>query len=549
MSTQPPPHERVASKLAQLVGDTILHHAPHTAKVNADETRRQVTEWLDGWEAHTAQFVAPFLQHVLDNTNPPEPVRALLTEAISPTAAFSSTLEQIFLWGIISSIINAAVEPFLVGISNDLNIAAVAAGIRRPVDLGTIATASGRGLNLGDDPTVTVEQWAYDQAAMLGIGVAEVNLAASIIGLPPAMQELFEMYRRGIIQEDDVRRGLREGDFRDDWIDNAIGLLHAWLTPLDFVRAAIQAQLPYDQARDWAGKTGLDITTPVDIAVGDTEATPDMFGLAFSIGGRPPGAQELAHMAHRGIIDWQGTGSGETTFQQGIAESDIKTKWTAALQAFSTYVPPPRTVGTLLEHGAITEAQARAFWEDGGVTPELAAGYVYMTEQQHVGQDKLLAKGDITTAYYDQLITNAQATEMLGLLGYRDAVAVQILAVVDFRREIKAVDSVVTKIGTLYQAFKISATNATTALIDVGISADQASNLLGTWALLRVAPVRVPSATDIAKAVKYGTLTQDQALEALAELGYQPRDAAIVLSANAEVAVTPLPPAGTTTTG
>lgn len=544
----PPPH-RAASRLAQLLGEVIVHHAPHTAKIGADETRRQVDDWLEGLEAHTARFVGPFLQNILDNSDPPEPVKALLNETISPTAAFSSTLEQIFLWGIVSSIVGTSVQPFLQGISNDLNAAAVAQGIHRPVDPATIATAAGRGLNLGSPPTVTVPQWAYDQAAMLGIDKGEVDLMASIIGLPPALQELFEMRRRGIINDDQLTQGLREGDFRDDWIPFAVQLQHAWLTPLDFVRAAVQAQMSYDDARDWAYKTGLDNTTAVPISTGSDAATPDMFGLAFSIAGRPPGPQELGRMALRGIIPWSGTGADALTFQQGIAESDVKTKWTDALQQLETYVPPPRTVGTLLEHGAITEAQAVKFWEDGGVPADLAQGYLYMTQQEHIGQDKLLARGQVITGYVDRIFTADQATAMLGLLGFRGQVAADLLAIADFKREIQAINQVVRKVGSLFEGFKLSATDAQTALQNVGIPDSQVAALLQTWETIRIAPVRVPTVAEIGAAVKYGTIDQAEALAALAELGYQPRDAAIVLSGSSESQVTPLPGPGTTTTG
>lgn len=544
-----PPQHRTAGKLAQLLGEVIVHHAPHTAKINADETRRQVDGWLDGLEAHTATFVGPFLQTILDNSNPPEAVKALLTEAITPTAAFSSTLEQIFLWGIISSIIGTSVQPFLQGVSNDLNAAAVAAGIHKPVDPAIIATAAGRGLNLGSPPTVNVPQWAYDQAAQSGISREDVDLAASIIGLPPALQELFELYRRGAIPIDDVKQGLREGDFRDDWIDRTLALAHAWLTPGDFVRAAVQSQMLYSDAREWAYKTGLDNTTTVPIITAGTEAGPDMFGLAFSIAGRPPGPQELGRMANRLIIPWKGRGADALTFEQGIAESDVKTKWTDALAKLEVYVPPPRQIGTLLEHGAITAEQARKYWEDGGVPPELAAGYVYMTEQQHVGQDKLLAKGEITTAYFDGIFTHEQAVEALGLLGYRGEVAADILAIVDFRREIQAINKVVTKVGTLYTEYKISATAAVAALNGVGVGPEQAALLMASWERLRIAPVRLPSVAEIGSAVKYGTLTEDEALIALGNLGYEPRDAAIVLSAHAQTAVTPLPAAGASVIG
>ena len=549
MADQPSPPHTQAGRLAQLLGEVIIHHTPVTAKIGADETRRQVDDWLEGLEQHTARFIGPVLQTVLDNSDPPEAVKALLTEAISPTAQFSSTLTQIFLWGIVSSIISTSVQPFLQGVSNDLNAAAVASGIHRPVDLGTIATAAGRGLNLGAPPTVNVPQWAYDQGAMLGLNSEAVDLAASIIGLPPALQELFELKRRGIIDDAQVAQGLREGDFRDDWIQYAVQLAHAWLTPGDFVRAAVQSQMSYADAEAWAYKTGLDTTTGLPLVTGTGEARPNMFGLAFSVAGRPPGPQELGRMANRGIIPWTGVGADALTFQQGVAESDVKTKWTEALRKLEVYVPPPRQVGTLLEHGAITAEQAKQYWQDGGVPPELADGYVYMTEQQHVGQDKLLAKGEITTAYYDGIISGDQATEALGLLGYRGTVAADILAVVDFRRELQAINKVVGKIGTLYTEFKISATHAQTALNDVGVSVEQAGNLLSIWDRLRVAPVRVPTAAEISMAFKHNTITQADALAKLADLGYQPQDAVIVLSAHATTTIAPLPPPGTTVTG
>lgn len=547
--TDPPPGHRAASKLAQLLGETIIHHAPWTAQHNAQARVNATNEWLEGLEQHSSALISPLLKTILDNSSPPPEIRALIEEAISPTAQFSSTLIQIFVWGIVSNIVGTSVAPFLQEVSNQLSAAAVAAGIARPTDPATIATAVGRGLDLGAAPTVTVPQWAYDQAAQNGISKQDVDLSASIIGLPPALQELFELQRRGIITADQVAQGLREGDFRDDWIAYAVQLAHSWLTPLDFVRAAVQAQMTFSDARSWAEKTGLDVSTALPVDTGGTDATPDMFGLAYAIAGRPPGPQELARMALRGIIGWTGTGADQLTFQQGIAESDVKTKWTDALQKLSEYVPPPREVGTLLERGAITSDQAVQFWQEGGVPAALAQGYAYMAEQQHVGQDKLLALGDVKTGYFEGVFNETQATELLGDLGYRDQVAAEILSLVDFRREIQSINAVVRRISTLYAGDKLSATDAKAGLEAVGVSSEQATAILEHWQVLRQQPFHLPTAAEIGAAVKYGTLTQDQALAELGDLGYQPRDAAIVLSAHAEAQVSPLPAAGTTVTG
>lgn len=549
MSAPPPRQHAVASKLAQLLSEVLITHAPHTAKIGAEESRRQVDDWLEGWEQHTVGFVKPVLQMILDNADPPPAIRQLIEEAMDPGAQFSATLVQIFLWGIISSIISTSVQPFLVGVSKDLSAAAVAAGITRPVDPSILATAAGRGLVLGGPATVTVPQASIDEAAKSGVGEDELNLQASLVGLPPSPEQLLELMRRGIIDSDAVGTGLREGDFRDDWITRFLQLSHAWLSPLDFVRAAVQGQMSYADAEAWAYSTGLDTTTALPLDTGSGEATPDMFGLAFSIAGRPPGPEEAGRMANRGIIPWTGTGPDAVSFESVIAESDVKIKYADALRQLQVYVPPPRTVGTLLEHGAINADQATALWVAGGVPAELAAGYLYMTQQEHIGQDKLLAKGDITTAYFDQIITHEQATQSLDALGYRDEVAAEILEIVDFRREIKAINGVITKVGTLYQGFKISAANAIRAMVEIGVSGEQAQALLTTWDQIRIAPVRLPSVSEIGAAVKYGTLDQATAMDALAELGYQPRDAAIVFSAYSEQQVTPLPPAGTGTTG
>ena len=540
---------QTANLLAQLLASKAVLQEPELAQIRETIKREHLEDFLEQLERHTAGQVGPMLQKILDSSDMPPELKPLLEEAINPPAQFSAVIEQIFIFGIVSQILGTSIAPFLVGVSNDLFTAAVGEGISVPVSPAVIATAAARGLNLGDKPTVSMPAWAYTEAAKSGVAKEDIDLQASIVGTPPAPQELFELLRRGIIQSDDVARGLAEGDTRDDWIPQLQQLAHAWLTPLDFVRAAVQSQMTYDEAQTWAQATGLDTSTPLPLNVGNTEATPDMFGLAFSIAGRPPGPQELARMTLRGIIPQSGTGAGVTTFEQGIAESDVKTKWTDALWKLAQYVPPPREVGTLLEKGGITSEQASQYWEMGGVPAELAKAYVYITEQQHVTQDKLLAKGQVLTAYYDGILNEQDATDMLGLLGFRGQVAADMLAITDMRREIQAVNYVVTKVKTLYTSHKLSATDAKTALDTAGISSDEADKLLATWEAIRTAPVRVPSESAIGKAVKYGTLDQDEALAALQALGYQARDAAIVLSAESELPVKPLPPAGTTVTG
>lgn len=568
---QPSPQHAIAGKLAQLLGEVIVHHAPWTSDIAEEAKWRHTEQFLERFEAHAKGQLRPLLGPLADDDSLPEPIRALLREALDPPEQFSSALQALFLWGVVSNIIGTSLEPFMQQVSNTLWPKAVRDGIAKPLDASVIATAVARGLTPENTPTVPVPDWALTEAAMTGVGRSDLNMLASIVGLPPALQELLELYRRHVIAlggedraaagvaggpdtpimfpDHTVAQGLKEGDFRDDWVDVAMQLAHSWLTPLDFVRAAVQKQMGYSEARGWASATGLDVTTQVPVDVGTTGATPDMFGLAFSVAGRPPGPVQLGNMALRGIIPWEGTGADKTTFQQGIAESDVKTKWTDKLQALMEYVPPVGTISTLLTRGGITSEQARGLWAERGVPSAIQAALQTVATEQHIEQSKLLARSEVLTGYYDGIFSDQQATTLLGDLGYEDQVARDMLSIEGFRREITAINRVVSRTMTLYAAHRLTAADAERALIAAGVEHDQALSILQIWESLREQPIRVPTVREIGRAVKYGTITDTEALQELADLGYQPRDAAIVLSTYAEAAVKPLPPAGTTITG
>lgn len=539
----------LAGKLAQLLAETQVTAAPHLSKIDHEEKWRQTEDWLERLETHAKGQVTPILEHILANSDPPEFMMHLFEEALHPPEQFSAIIEQIFVYGFVANIVGTSIQPFLQGVANELSTAAVATGIARPVDPAIITAAVVRGLTLGADPTTPVPAWAEAEAAKSGVSADDLALQVSAAGQPPAPQELFELYRRGIITEADIITGLKEGDTRDDWTARLVQLSHGWLTPLDFVRAAVQAQMSYADAAEWASKTGLDTSTALPISASDVGGSDDMFGLAWAIAGRPPGPQELANMTLRGIIPKEGLGAGVLSFQQGIAESDVKTKWTDALYQLAQYLPPPNEIATLLERGGITKDQAVQLWEERGVPSEIAQAYAYIVEQQHVTQDKLQAKNIIQTAYYDQLIDKDEATGLLGDLGYTGTVASTILEVQDFRRVMTARNAVVRRISTLYGEGKLDPTDAKNALTTVGIDANLADQILNTWEALKEQPIHLPTASEIGAAVKYGTIDNATALDELGKLGYQPRDAAIVLSAHAEVAVTPLPGPGTTVTG
>ena len=528
-----PAHPAVT--VADKVGQKVAHHVARAAAAGAQiETERRAAALAAAAES-LRNDLKPALHELFGTMvaalSDDDPLRQFFELFMSPESVINDAAINIMgFLGMSLAAISEAGAVFFQPLLNQL----WAGRPRRPLSPADLAIGAVRGIVPGGPGITSYPSFLNDLANQSGVSNQDMQFLADITGMPPSPQDLFEMYRRGIITMDDIATGLKEGDTRDEWITQFQKLAFTWLTPIDFVRAAVQDQMDSADAETWAGKTGLDITTALP-------GGKNMFSLAFDIAGRPPGPEEAGRMANRGIIPWTGTGAGATTFQQSIAESDVKTKWTAALQALQAYVPPPRMVGSLLEKGGITEAQAQQYWEMGGVPAGLAAAYVYESTHQATVLEKNLAKGDILNAYYDLIVNNATATELLSLLGYVGTVAATMLAVTDFRRELKALNAEVNRIGSYYMHFKINETEAQSDLTTLGVPADQIAGLLQIWSVDRIIPNRLPTTDQISKAVKYGTLTADEALAKLELLGYTAYDAAIVLSAEGELQVTPLP--------
>ncbi len=119
---------------------------------------------------------------------------------------------------------------------------------------------------------------------------------------------------------------------------------------------------------------------------------------------------------------------------------------------------------------------------------------------------------------------------MLGQLGYSPNEAGFLIELVDLQRAVSAIDSAVTRIGSLYVGRKIDATTATNTLNSLKLPPGQVTELLATWDLERAASVKILTPAEIAGAFFYGVLDQATAQSELEHLGYTAHDAWVLLS-------------------
>lgn len=515
---------QTASKLGQLIGEVIVHHSPWTSEIAAKTTQRIKDDWLEGLEEHGTEVIAPLIDQILGSVDPAGAVAGLLEHAARPTAQFGSTIQQFFIYGVMFSLASTALAPFTQIVANDL----WSANPTKPLDPGILSTLAVRGIDPGSTSVTAVSDDVFAEAAKSGIDRQNMQAMADAAGVPPSPQDLFAMWRRQLIDISRLQQGLREGDTKDDWIDMFTKLAYQTLTPIDMVRAAVQQQLPYATAEALAIELGLE-------PAGFVNGNPDWFKIAYDIAGRPPGPQEVAHMALRGLTGWTGLGADEVTFQQAIAESDVKTKWTDLLQKLAQYWPSPQETKELYIAGGITLDQAKAYWTGEGLSEELIAAFSHQATTQQIEQDKALAKGNIVTLLYDGIITTGTAVTLLDQIGYSGQTGQYVIELTLARREMRALDAAVRKVGSWYVGYKANATTTKQALVTLGIPDEQITDLLAIWEVERVQPVKLPTIGELAGSVRFGGLSFDDAVARAENLGYTAFDATVIIAAGAQM--------------
>jgi hypothetical protein len=515
--------EHPAVKLADKLGETVARH------VHASRTEGSAAETLRKYQATEAfarvvhdelkPALTDMMQPVFDAMPDDHPLAKLAGLTGSPDNPVVDAMLDVIVFGLAFLGAFKQVPPILAeNLVNDVNA-------RFP----NVPLSPSQAANLWQEAytgNIDLEQ----EALYGGIDADRWAALKYLSGVAPAPQELFELFRRGIIPqfatfdgELAVDTGLYQGQTKQPWVDTLAQLAYQWITYVDFVNAAVREQVDYDTAEQWAAKTGLDTTTEVAPGI-------NMFDLLFDVAGRPPGPEEAARMAWRGIIPWKGSGPHETTFQQAIAESDLKTKWTDALQAVSAYVLTNGEITNMVRHGFIDKDDAPAYYALNGVPADLAALMIESALVDQLAEDRQLAKGEVLTMYQNGLMDRDSAAVALGVIGYHGDIGTELLDLTDFRRESQAYTRLVTEIGRQVVTRKITMSAANDSLAAMGVPAATVKIMLQDWAIALQSEVSDISASQVATAVYYGVESLGDGYNDLLALGYTPYDAWRLLS-------------------
>jgi hypothetical protein len=363
---------------------------------------------------------------------------------------------------------------------------------------------------------MTVEQ-ARDEVKKSGFGDTVFERLLASAGEPPSWAVLLEAWRRDLIplaglgpDSTSLQQGIFESRVKNKWLDTIEKLQWQLPSPGVIVEGWLRAQITEAEARDLLRKTGIDQATGT---------------LMYKSAGRPPGPMELIELWRRGEIPEAGEGGDTLSLRQGYLETDLKNKWYEKWRRLAVYLPPPRTITALIREGALTDAEGLALFQKSGLDEHLAAVYVGAAHHQRTTADKELAKADVLTLFRDRLIAQPVAEQLLETLHYSRESADFLLSMEDFREAAALYQGAVNRLRSLFLRRKLEGTPLHTALKDLGVPEAQLTVLIDRWTIERTQIVETMTAAEWVSAAYYGIITEQESLDGLHSLGWDPWDA------------------------
>jgi hypothetical protein len=252
---------------------------------------------------------------------------------------FGATIGEAAGYGI-GGAMQEPIKPLLQQLANETWATATAAGVGRPLSVGEAAEI------VAED--VELREWGVAQAGQEGRTEQQFDAVLGAALNAPGIPQLFEAWRRELIDDAAFEHGLRKAKLEPRW-DAPLKALKQRLLSLDQLANARQQGF-IDAARQRA-----------EAALQGQDA--ERADISFELSGLPPGIESMQEALNRGLVD-------RATFDQAIREGHTKTKYTDLVFALRQPVLSAQTYATLHLKGWIDAAAMNAGGALHGYTAE-----------------------------------------------------------------------------------------------------------------------------------------------------------------------------------
>ena len=355
---------------------------------------------------------------------------------------------------------------------------------------------------------VLTEAEATPLAAKAGMTADPFHMLVVGGGQPPALGTLLEAYRRGIIDDARLAKGIQQGPTRIEWTDVLKALRYEPMPTADAITAAVQGHLTVDQARAKAQENGL---------------LPEDFDPLMATAGEAPGPQTVLDFMNRGIFT-------PDEAVAAIKETRLKDKYIPALLASAVNLPPNDTVRMLYRTKQLDRTEAYGYLRQLGYDDRISNALLDSATASRSGTARDLTAAQVTGLYSERAIDADTAGAMLSALGYTDDDVTFLLDGAELARLKKFNDAAISKVASQFVSHHIDVNTASAALDALQIPASQRDDLLNLWSIESAIVTKSLTEAQIVAAAKKAIIDPDTAESLLIGQGYAQADADVLLA-------------------
>lgn len=480
--------KRFAGSLLDLITEGRIKAAGHVADVHHATRNKYLTDFMEAGEDEHREIAQGLMAALGGVEDLPEGLAELFSRATSTEAQFDWILQILLLGAVLMFNAGPMTAPIAQQYVNRIN----ADHPDIPLSAADLALAVVRGVMPYGD--------AQAEAEWTGIAAGRFATLVDNTGGPPGLQELLYLLRRGAIDDGTFEKGIRQSNYRNEWIGTIKQLAYVPPAASEVMAAAVASQLDLGQARALWAENGL---------------TADSFDWVYNTTGPPPPTQELIELWRRGDVT-------EAEVNEALLEGPLKIKWIPTVMKFKRRVPPMEQVIALTRRGVFTAEQATGHLADLGFDPDVVAGLVTYATSGKVDAHKDLAISTVTSGYRDGLISRADAGVAISGHGYDPADTELVLAVADSQIAHEVAGAAVTRVRSLYVARHLDRAKASADLDVLGVPAEHRDRMLGVWDVMRSETAKEPTLAQWTAFLTKGLIDAARYRVAVSDLGYSP---------------------------
>ncbi len=327
---------KVGPRVAELVSKGMNDNLRRTAGIRTKLAAEGANEFFRGMSREKRQHTSPLWGLYLGHEQTPDELEKVLKFIATGQGELSEVMGSLGMGNVVGTSILSSIQNYLAPLNQQL----IAALPNSLIDPGTVAAAHVRGfMETGA---------AQAEAAKGGINGHRLSILEHLAVDFPALPQLLELWRRGLISDVMVREALTKQGVSKEFFPGLLALKREHLGPADAALGVLRGWIDTPTGAEIAAKSGID-GNDFDLLIKNT--------------GEPPGLMQLLEAYRRGFID-------KARLDKGIRESRVRVEWIDVIEKLRFEPASTSDAARAVVQHHLTSEQGKQIAEWNGLRPE-----------------------------------------------------------------------------------------------------------------------------------------------------------------------------------